>query len=354
MKGAIFVFNEVGVSMAKTINEHLDFDIYRSSSVDDNTYRKIPIGLTEFVGELMSLGYTAFIYISACGIAVRTMAPHISDKVTDPAVVVVDCYGKNVISLLSGHLGGANELTKLIAAAINGQAIITTASDQMGILAVDMLAKKLDCQIDCMEKAKMITAMLINRKKIALLSDIPLVKELSNRGLTVIKTIEEVINFQGLIIIAESRGIPREIPREIPTVKLTPKYYSLGIGCRRGVQYTEIAACLKKFLHEHKIDVSRIIKIATIPLKAKEQGIISLTHAMDIPLEIVDLEKIVEVEHRFSGSDFVKDTVGVKSVAQPCAYISSGRGKVVGDRFAENGVTLALAIISKKGDDGND
>lgn len=349
MKGAIFVFNEVGVSMAKIINEHLDFDIYSSSSVDDNTYQKIPIGITSFAGELISMGYTAFIYISACGIAVRTMAPHIIDKATDPAVVVVDCHGKNVISLLSGHLGGANELTKLIATTINGQAIITTASDQMGILAVDMLAKKLDCHIDSMEKAKMITAMLVNRKKIAVLSDIPLSKEVSSRGLTMIKTMDEAIKFQGLIIVSETR----DIPWEITTVKLTPKYYSLGIGCRRGVQYREIAACLKKFLDANEIDVSRIKKIATIPLKAKEQGIITLANEMDIPLQIVDLEKIVEVEHRFSGSEFVKATVGVKSVAQPCAYISSGRGKVVGGRFAENGVTLAVAIISKKGDDGN-
>lgn len=346
MKGAVFVFSNDGCFVADIINRKLGFDIFVSSAVERGTYKKIKGRLTDFLGTLLSEKYEAFVFVSACGIAVRSIAPHILDKTVDPAVVVVDCYGKKVISLLSGHLGGANNLTKSIAKMIQGQAIITTASDQKGVSSVDVIAMRLDCHIESMEKAKDITSMLVNEKKVAILSSILLPEDLSKKGLTIIEDIRSSSKYQGLILVNQ----PQIIPIDTPHVKLTPRYYAIGIGCRKDMDYKVVEDCLQRFLSLNKIDKCRIKKIATIEKKANEQAIIKLAKELNIPMEIVDQEKILAIEERFSRSDFVKNTVGVSSVAEPCAHLSSGGGQILGARFAYKGVTMAAGIFELRGD----
>ena len=115
--------------------------------------------------------YSKLVFICACGIAVRTIAPFVKNKKEDFAVVVCDEDGKFAISLLSGHLGGANELAENVAEILGGQAVITTATDVNGITAIDNYAKENNLEIDSMKMAKEVSAQLLNGEKVAFKSD---------------------------------------------------------------------------------------------------------------------------------------------------------------------------------------
>ena len=183
-------------------------------------------------------GYILF--IGAVGIGVRSIAPFIKDKFTDPGVIVIDESGRFVISLLSGHYGGANEMTEALAGIVGGTAVITTATDINGKFAVDVFAKKNQLYLGSSELAKKISARILSGEPVGFYSDFPVAGDIP----------KELQGEDGLgIALTFDKG---RIPFK-ETLYLIPPLVTLGIGCKKGTQKVKLAEGMEKVLAELKI-----------------------------------------------------------------------------------------------------
>ena len=272
----------------------------------------------------------ALIFCCASGIAVRAIAPWVKDKTTDPAVIVTDDQGQFIIPLLSGHLGGANELAVLIAQALQGTPVLTTATDVHGVFAVDVFAKKNHLKIESMRLAKAVSAALLAGEPVGFRSDLPWTGPLP-------KGLLEGDAPLGIWISASTGE--SLYPK---TLKLTPRRYAAGIGCRRGKPCEELAAFLQKQLAVCGISEGELRCVASIDLKKDELGLIELCEKLEIPFQTYTAEELLAVPGEFTASEFVKTQTGVDSVCERAAVKASG-GTLIAKKTAANGMTFALA-----------
>ncbi len=272
----------------------------------------------------------ALLFCCAAGIAVRAIAPSVKDKTTDPAVIVIDELGHYVIPLLSGHLGGANALAGKIAGALGATAVLTTATDLNGVFAVDVFASGNSLSIGDMALTREISAALLEGVSVGFRSDLPWEGPLP----------------QGLTTGSAELGICISSDREAGpfarTLRLIPRRYAAGIGCRRGKSGEELEAFLLDQLAKYHITVEELRCIATIDLKADETGLISLCEKYRLPLQTWSAEQLSAVPGEFTGSVFVKAHTGVDSVCERAAVLAS-RGPLIIRKTAANGMTFALA-----------
>ncbi|MBZ9687087.1 cobalt-precorrin 5A hydrolase [Clostridium estertheticum] len=317
MKIACLYFTSSGKAIAERIVDSSDYEVHIYSK---ENYKSNLNHIFEHYGGI--------VFVSSTGIAIRISAPFIKNKGVDPAIVVVDDLGRYSISLLSGHIGGANELTENIAACLNNQAIITTASDGRGIEAVDMFAKRNNLFIENFGDAKKITSMMIDGEDIRLESEIQAKIGYSN----IVKN-----NEVGAIFVCSKLNIIYDKPSCI----LRPKNITVGLGCRRGKTVDEIISALLATFNDNDLSIKCIKQIATVDVKQDEVGIIDACKYLNCEMVIISRETIKVVQDKFSKSAFVEDTIGVSSVCEPCAYISGG-DLIVG-RTAINGITIAIS-----------
>jgi cobalt-precorrin 5A hydrolase len=272
--------------------------------------------------------YDGIVFISSTGIAFRISAPFIKNKSCDPAIVVVDDLGRYSISLLSGHIGGANELAQIIADCLKCQVIITTASDGRGIEAVDMFAKRNNLFIESLADAKKITSMMIEGEGIKLQSEI-----------------EAKIGYNNIVDNNEAGAIfvtsKLNINYNKPSCILRSKNITVGLGCRRGKTMEEIISALTTLFGDNDLSIKSIKQIATVDVKQDERGIIDACTYLNCKMVIIPREAIKMVQDNFEKSAFVESTIGVSSVCEPCAYISGG--ELVVGRTAINGITIAIS-----------
>lgn len=279
--------------------------------------------------------YDGLVFISATGIAVRMMSPHIKDKTTDPAVVVVDDLGRFSISLLSGHIGRGNELAEWIADLIGAIPVITTASDNRGIESIDMFALRNDYHMEDMESIKTITSMMVNEKKIGFYSEKDRVIHYDN--LLLKSSLENINNeVEGVLAITSRKDLGITIPYTI----LRPKNINIGLGCRKGVEASRIIGAIRRVLEINNLSEKSIKAIGTVEVKKGEVGIIEAAKYFSCPLKIFTVEEISKIEDIFEKSQFVKDTIGVYSVAEPCAYLLGG--EMVSKQSKHNGITVSV------------
>ncbi|PAB60778.1 cobalt-precorrin 5A hydrolase [Anaeromicrobium sediminis] len=320
---------------------------YSSFYVKDKFYREGPnvISFTEKMKVLVKdifKKHDCLIFIMATGIVVRSIAPFINDKKTDPAVLVMDERGTHVISLLSGHLGGANEYTHRVANLLGANPVITTASDVSGTIAVDTLAMKLNCKIEDFSEATKVTAHIVNEERVGIKSQIPIDFHLPKN----IEVQQEKIDnsLKGLILITNKEEVNKPID---DTVVLRPKNLIVGIGCRRNKEYEKIQEALEESFRDLNLSTKSIRHFATVDVKKDEVGIKKLADKFERPLKIVAREKVKRVEDKFIGSDFVKKTIGVSCVCEPVAFLTSNKGNFIQRKRAFDGITIA---IFKEGD----
>ncbi|WP_051514891.1 cobalt-precorrin 5A hydrolase [Fervidicella metallireducens] len=292
MKLACIAFTNNGEKIAGKIKTETAYevDIYTKKDYKDNLNRIFSC-------------YEGIIFISSTGIAVRISTQFLKDKTFDPAVVVVDDLGRFAISLLSGHIGGANELAIKIANILNCQPVITTASDGRGIEAVDMFAKKNNLCMENLKDIKKITALMVEGKRIKLHSELKL--ELNYNNL-----VEE--NEDGIIFVTSKDEVNCDKPHCI----LRPKNLIVGIGCRRGKSKEEILNAINNVFKENNLSIESIKTIATVDIKADEVGIINACEELKCEMKIFMREKIKEIEKMFTSSEFVKSAIGVTSVCE--------------------------------------
>ena len=285
----------------------------------------------------------AIIFIGACGIAVRSIAPFVSSKKTDPAVVVIDEQGKFAISLLSGHIGGANELTEEISNLLHATPVITTATDINNKFAVDVFAKTNGCYISDMTMAKEISAALVNGNSVGFASDFPWVGEIP-KELQLLDEEDETKEKPEMGIYVTNSYLKHPF---VHTLYLVPKIITLGVGCKKDTQADTVEKVVRKACDELLIPSVSMELVASIDLKKEEQGILEYCKERNLPFETYSAEQLKEVEGSFAESKFVEETTGVDNVCERSAILGSSKhgekSNLILRKYAEDGVTAALA-----------
>ena len=276
----------------------------------------------------------ALIFVGAVGIAVRAIAPHCQSKATDPAVVVLDECGRFAVPLLSGHLGGANYLTKRIAAAIQAQPVITTATDVQGVLSFDEVAKQNNLCIENLEELKYISGALLDGKTIDLYSEIPL----QTPYFCALINVTETPTAPYRVVISSNTYPPEE---DVHTLFLRPKNLAIGIGCKRDTIPEHLEICFQEFLQTHHLSRLSVTTMATIQRKKREPAILALCEKYGFQLEIVPDDAIRNCGHIFEESAFVQQITGLPAVAEACSYLASDCGDALTGKVRYPGVTFA-------------
>lgn len=341
MKLCIFALTKGGLKLADRINEVYEgIDIYTLEKWNDGAYTTMEDGFKATV-EKVFFDYDGIFFIMATGIVVRTIAPIIKSKLEDPAVLVMDERGQNVISLLSGHIGGGNRLAIELAEKLEANPVITTSSDVNHSLAVDIFALLHDLGIENMLDAKDVTALIVNGFKVGICG-------MEETGTALKMALPENVepyvpgrDYDGLIII-EEHGPSRSEDQTLPFVRLKKRRLVIGVGCRKGVEQKRIIEALSGALLEHGRMYCQIKHFATVDVKKEEAGIIDTARYFKVPLRIVGRDEIAKVEDQFHTSEFVRSSIGVGAVAEPCAYLTSEDGGFLMRKKKYGGITIAI------------
>jgi cobalt-precorrin 5A hydrolase len=331
MKYAIITFTEQGDKIAEVLASRFDVDLYSKKKQSGFNFKQVSKKVME--------NYLAIIFISSTGIAVRAIAPYIKSKDVDPAVLVIDNSCNYVISLLSGHLGGANQLTLDVSKFLHAEPIITTATDNLGIEAPDMIAKDNELIIEDLKKAKDISALLVEGKKVGFFDEKGIVQ-------TPIGYSSNLDDICGLLYVSSSENINNHLQdRTIPTLKLIRRDIVLGIGCRKDFLTDKMKHTVLRVLKENNIDYRAIKSIATVEVKKDEIAINALVDYFKCELEIFTVEDIRVIQDKFEGSDFVEKTIGVRSVSEPCTELSGAR--IISGKMKLDGMTLCIGKLQR-------
>lgn len=279
----------------------------------------------------------ALIFVGAVGITVRTIAPFIRDKRQDPAVVVVDERGKFCIPLLSGHIGGANQMAVWLSEQIHATPVITTATDINHKFAVDVYAAAHNMVLSNMTYAKEVSASLLSGYPVGFQSDFTVEGELPEgfvwAGKLKAQNSEEVT--LGISISPSYRN-----PYFDHCLWLIPKCITLGIGCRKGTKAEQIEKLVDEVLKIQYLYPEAVSQIATIDLKAKEPGLLKYCQRHQLPLVTFTAEELRQAEGQFSPSEFVEEITGVDNVCERSAVLA-GEGELIVKKTCRDGVTCA-------------
>lgn len=298
----------------------------------------------------------AIVFVGAVGIAVRLIAPLIQSKTKDPAVVVVDEAGKWAISLLSGHIGGANDLARSIASGIGAEAIVTTATDIRGKFAVDVFATQNDMSISDMELAKEVSSAALGGRPIGFYAD-PLfpIDGIAPPELSLLPPDAGVYE-EGTCEDRPGLGISVSLSKEKQyfenNLSLVPKAVVLGVGCKKGIDPAEMERFLFNFLDASRVSLEAVAKVTSIDVKIQEPAIRIFCRKYNLPYETYTAQQLIRVPGRFSESSFVLKTIGVDNVCERSAVLGAMNrelpGKLIVEKKAYNGMTAALALISRR------
>lgn len=348
-----------------------------------------PRSLCDIVGEWFTTSEAdAIIFVGATGIAVRAIAPFIHGKAVDPAVLVIDEAGRYVISLLSGHLGGANALARTAASLIEAEPIITTATDAESAFAVDTFAKENGFLLTDLRKAKEVSAKVLRGEKLCIYSDIPMERLVQRPARHEAELVpaqdifcaDIVISYRTHILklasepdadifarpidasesqhpeyqhaeLSEARsdavqihhlgmrdsqastasgslGISKHTSEKASQgigLRLIAKRVHVGLGARKGVTQAEVAAAVATCLEDADIDPRAVVDLVSIDLKKQEAGILAYSYENGVPFVTFTAEELRSVEGAFAGSSFVQSVTGVANVCERAAAFAAGR-----------------------------
>ena len=290
------------------------------------------------------------IFITSTGIAVRMVAPVIRSKVEDPAVVVVDDRGQNAVSLLSGHIGGANKLTYRIAQIIGANPVITTATDVNQIPAIDVLAKEKHLFIENPQAIKSVNMALLTGEKLYVYDPggylgIPLPNAESLIHDEIFKrvtrdTYENSIEKRPVVYVDDIR---HDLPEDV--LVLRPPSLVCGIGCNRNTTMQEMKALLEDVLTASNLAAPSLTCLASIDVKADEGGLISLAQHLGLPIIFFNRQELNQVKEIKNPSKIVEKHVGVKSVCEAAAILAAKNGTLLVPKHSTQNATVALARI---------
>ena len=274
-------------------------------------------GLSEVTGKWFREA-DALVFFAATGIAVRCIAPFVRDKFRDPAVLAVDENGQFVVSLLSGHAGGANRLCSVLARTIGAQPVITTATDGRGLFAVDVFAAENGLQISDRTIAKQISARLLAGDTVTVFAeDFQEYKAQISDG-----QYGEGIHVTGERKCADIIvSYKKTCGDRTDALYLIPRVVALGIGCRRGISAEAIENAAARTLQEAGIFRKALCGVASIDIKSEEAGLHAFAETNGLPLHFYTAGELRKVPGTFTASAFVKEVTGVDCVCERSAVI---------------------------------
>ncbi len=278
------------------------------------------------------------LFIGAMGIAVRKIAPFVSDKLSDSPVLVMDEEARYVIPVLSGHIGGANRIANKIARQMGCVSVITTATDVQNLFAVDIFAVKNGLRIMNRDGIKAVSGKLLREGTIRM----QIHPEIAIDTSQVPKCIE-LLPFSEEIPADVVAGLTEKMenPNE-NCLFLVWKPYIMGIGCKKNTAFEKLEAFVDKIAKENAISLEQVAQMASIDLKRKERGLLVLEAKKRIPFIVFSAEELNDLEGDFTDSEFVKSITGVSNVCERAAFRLSGEGEQILPKTASDGMTLSI------------
>ncbi|MFA0440877.1 cobalamin biosynthesis protein [Vibrio sp. 10N.222.51.C12] len=354
-KIAIYAITKNGSKLAHWIKRELPFaDSFVTHALEDeaNGSQALVLPLSEFLSDRFSK-YDAHILICATGIVSRMIAPLVNDKRTDPAVVCVDEQGLFAVSMLSGHRGGANELTTRVAHIVKGTPVVTTASDIVETVSADMLGARFGWILDPISESAItaVSASIVNEEPVLIAQQagekdwwqynkrMPAHIHCHDRLEGMDST-----DYRGAILVSDERHVDLTSWNQ-NVVLWRPKSLVLGIGCDRGTPLSVLISGLEAFSQKFNLSLNCIREVASIDLKADELGLNQLSEAYQWPFKSFspdELDNLIGIENP---SEYVKSVTGSNSVSEAAALKASGTNRLLVAKWAfkKEGFNMTIA-----------
>lgn len=374
MKLAIISFTENGIKLSKTVAKRLSrrkVTLYTKCSrytAEDLKVQRVKESLQVWTAQRMAEG-DALLFIGACGIAVRAIAPNLTDKLHDVPVLVMDEEGQYVIPILSGHVGGANELARELADLMDARPVITTATDVQKKFAVDLFAKRNHLEIMNKDGIAKVSAKALAGEQLTIAiraqniecyhpkfcevreEDFTEAENQLLREANMHKQDQEACGVEPplrLVPYVKNQQIDIVVS-EMPDNKnaliwLRPKRYVVGMGCRKNKASEELLAFYQETLEQAMVEPGEVYALASIDKKKDEPGLLAISERMRIPFFTYTAEELNRVGACVHSSEFVKAQVGVDNVCERAALAGCGaNGTLIYEKQAFDGMTIAIA-----------
>ena len=359
-KIALIAITKHGSALAERLYHSLEnSDLFISSKFN----REIPgrpgkvIFFTDpikIVTEKIFNSYDALVYIVSLGAVVRTIAPFLKDKNTDPAVLVIDDNANFVISVLSGHVGGANELTEQLAELLDCDPVITTASDVGKTIPVDILGREFGWTLESKENVTKVSACVVNQEPIGFYQeagepgwwkrDVPL-----PASIRVCRSFEELEDpaFKAVLVVTDKK-IPDDWPLRSKAVIYRPKSLVLGMGCDKGVSLQDLEDLVFKTLEGNGLSAKCLKAVATVDLKAEEPGLVEFAQKHLLQIHSFTRDEINQVKDVPNPSAMAMKYIGAIGVAEPSVLLCSRAEALLVPKVKAPRATLAIARMNFK------
>lgn len=346
MKLAVISFTGQGMALSKRIAacagkemQILLFTKHRAFLAENDgrerTVRFVAEPLVKWTGEQFCEG-NAILFIGACGIAVRAAAPHLRDKLHDSPVLVMDEKERYVISILAGHVGGANAIALFLGEKTGAAPVITTATDINGRFAVDLFAGKNGLTIEKKEGIASVSAKALAGEKITMAIETGHGPDREPPEGVVVAEYPPVGQVD-VVVTSERKEFDASLV-------LRAREYVIGLGCKKGKPAEVIAGFISEKLEELGLDSSQIYALASIEQKREEKGILAWCRGKGIPFFTYPAQELEKVEGTFNSSAFVQEQVGVDNVCERAAVRACGAdGRLIAGKAAKEGMTIAVA-----------
>lgn len=348
MKLAIVAITSGGAQLARRIAVKLpDARVFlpeKFRSADHCDYFAVPLAerLPELFRETEQL-----ICIMATGIVVRLLGGELQGKERDPAVVVMDEAGQFAISLLSGHLGGANDLARRLGILCGATPVITTATDVNGLPAWDQVAREVGLVVEPVENLKVLNRLLLDGGKVGLVDQRRRIADRfsSVPGVCLYDNFTSATRSaaEGLVFVTH-RFLPH-LQNQAEVLALRPRDLVVGIGCNRGTSAEEIELAVRSKLKQSFLAFTSIACIASIEAKRDEEGLIAFAESHGLPLKFFTAEELNKVNMPSPVSPYAQKAVGAKGVCEPAALLASGMGEMLIRKQKVGNLTIAVAEI---------
>ena len=343
---AIWAITPKGADIARKIAESLpSAHLFLSENLGqkDISFRTFEI-LSETLSQVFNT-YQGHIFIMSTGIVVRLTAPLIRHKTVDPAVIVVDEMGHHAISLLSGHIGGANKLAKNVARHIGADPVITTATDKNRVPAIDILAIEKDLYIENPDAIKGVNMAFLTGRKISFHDPFGLLIGSIPESCTSIDTDNHHEGMRNTFLEKIPGVFIDDVLFDLPpqVLILRPRSLVAGMGCNRNTGLEEMRSFLNETLVKSSLSSHSLYGIATINIKADELGLLALSKDLELPINFYDKEELKQIKNITTPSSMVEKHIGVKSICEAAAILASNRGKLIVPKQSTRNVTVAIA-----------
>jgi cobalt-precorrin 5A hydrolase len=362
---AIYALTPQGARLARALAEALGGDVFlprRFAAPGENAFDSLP-GL---VADTFHR-YGGHVFVAACGIVVRAVAPYLRGKAHDPAVAVLDQNGRYAVSLLSGHLGGANDLARRAASVTGGEAVITTGTDSAGLPSLDVLARDCGLAIENLDAVKGVNAALLEGRAVQIFDpESRLALPAGHVALFEWAAAPHLLDPDRPAVIVDWRcpkggfAVPGDPERPVRSgseaspprsdagavrLILRPRVVAAGVGCRKGVPGAEILAAIRDACEARGVAVKSLAALASIEAKRGEPGLCEAARALGADLVFYPAGQLAAVEVP-NPSEAALKHMGVKSVCEAAALLAAGTDRLLLAKTKTGTVTVALALAS--------